>query len=147
MKIFISNSILQFKTRFIPRGCIILPITSFITGGMNTTLVNLKLLNPTEIICETEEILKVIFPYYKEIPMSVINYSDGIEYCGSLIKNKMNYAVISAYFLLFLYGIILDNFILSIFLIIIQLTIYFAVVIWFSDREEWELGAKRMMHC
>ena len=147
MKIFISNSILQFKTRFIPRGCIILPMTSLITGGLNTIIKNLKLLTPTEIICETDEIFKIILPYFKEIPISVMNYSDGIEYCGSSIKNKMNYAVISSYFLLFLYGIILDNLILSIFLIIIQLTSYFAIIIWFSDREKWEFGAKRIAHC
>jgi|688.fasta_scaffold480392_3 hypothetical protein len=146
MKIFISNSILQFKTRFIPKDVIILPMTSILTGGLNTTIINLKLLKPTEIICETDEILKIIFPYFKEIPISVINYSDGVEYCGSLIKNKMNYAVISAYFLLFLYGIILDNFIVSIFLIIINLTVFFAVIIWFSDREEWESGSKRIIH-
>jgi hypothetical protein len=141
MKIFISNSILQFKTRFIPRECIIIPINNF------STIVNLKNLNPTEIICETDEILKIILPYNKEIPSYVLNYSDGIEYCGSLIKNKMNYAVISSYFLLFLYGIILDNLILSIFLIIIQLIVFFTVIIWFSDREEWESGAKRIIHC
>ena len=146
MKIFISNTILQFKTRFIPKDVIILPITSILTGGLNTTIINLKLLKPTEIICETDEILKIIFPYFKEIPISVINYSDGVEYCGSLIKNKMNYAVISGYFILFLYSIILDNFILSIFLTIIYLIIFFVVILWYSDREEWELGTKRIIH-
>jgi hypothetical protein len=140
MKIFISNSILQFKTRFIPRGCVILPMTSPI-------IEILKSLKPTEIICETDEILRIISQYFRDIPISVMKYSDGVEYCGSLIKNKMNYAVISSYFLLFLYGIILDNLILSIFLIIIQLTINFAVIIWFLDREKWESGAKRIAHC
>ena len=52
-----------------------------------------------------------------------MNYSDGIEYCGSLIKNKMNYTVISVYFLLILYGIILDNFIQAFFLTLIYLII------------------------
>jgi len=146
MKIFISNSILQFKTRFIPRGCIILPMPSIITGGINITVSKLKILNPSEIICETDQILKIISPYFQEIPLSVVNYSDGIEYCGSQIKNKMNYAVISAYFILFLYSIILDNFILSIFLTIIYLIVFFTVIIWYSDREEWEFGAKRMIH-
>jgi hypothetical protein len=146
MKIFISNSILQFKTRFIPRNCIILPMPSSITGGINITVSNLKILNPSEIICETEQILKIISPYFKKIPLSVVNYSDGIEYCGSLIKNKMNYAVISGYFILFLYSIILDNFILSIFLTIIYLIVFFVVILWYSDREEWELGTKRIIH-
>lgn len=147
MKIFISNSILQFKTRFIPRGCIILPMPSSISGGIHITIANLKLLNPTEIICETEQILKIILPYFKEIPLSILNYSNGIEYCGNLIKNKMNYAVICSYIILFLYGIILDNFILSIFLTIIQLIIFFIIIIWFSDREEWQSGSTRIMHC
>jgi hypothetical protein len=146
MKIFISNSILKFKTRFIPRDHIILPMPSPITGGINITVANIKLLNPSQITCETNEILKMITPYLKDIPVSVIKYSDGIEYCGSLIKNKMNYAVISGYFILFLYSIILDNFILSIFLTIIYLIIFFVVILWYSDREEWELGTKRIIH-
>ena len=140
MKIFISNSILQFKTRFIPRGCVILPMTSPI-------IEILKSLKPTEIICETDEILRVISQYFRNIPISVMKYSDGVEYCGSLIKNKMNYSVITVYFLLILYGIILDNFIQAFFLALICLAIFFAVILWFSDREKWELGAKRLIYC
>ena len=103
MKIFISNSILQFKTRFIPGDCVILPMPSYIVGGLNTTVANLKLLNPNKIICETDEILRLISPYITEIPISVMTNSDGIEYCGSPIKNKMNYAVITAYFIIYIY--------------------------------------------
>jgi hypothetical protein len=145
MKIFISNSILQFKTRFIPGGCIILPMPSFITGGINTTVVKLKSLKPSEIICENERIFEVISPYFKGIPV-VMDYSDGIEYHGSPIKNKMNYMVISGYFVLFIYAVILDNFIQSFFLTMIYLIIFFAVILWFSDREEWQAGGKRIMH-
>ena len=146
MKIFISSSILQFKTRFIPGECLILPMSSFIPAGVNITVANLKLLKPSEIICENNGILRVILPYFKGIPVSVMKYSNGIEYCGSPVKNKMNYAIISAYFVLFLYGLILDNFILSIFLGIIHLTVFMAVILWFSDREQWEMGSKRIMH-
>ena len=147
MKIFISNSILQFKTRFIPGGCIILPMPSFIAGGINTTVANLKLLKPREIICENDDIFRVISPYFKGIPV-IMDYSesDGIEYCGSPIKNKMNYAVISAYFILFIYSFILDNFIQAFFLTMIYLIIFFAVILWYSDREEWEVSGKRIIH-
>ena len=74
MKIFISSSILQFKTRFIPGGCLILPMPSFITGGINTTVVKLKSLKPSEIICENERIFEVISPYFKGIPV-IMDYS------------------------------------------------------------------------
>jgi hypothetical protein len=146
MKIFISSSILQFKTRFIPRGCVILPMSNFLAASKNTTVANLKLINPSEIICETEGIFRVIAPYFENISVVVMDYSDGIEYCGSPIKNKMNYAVISAYFVIIFYGIILDNFILGIFLGIIYITIFLGVILWFSDREEWKTGGKRIVH-
>jgi len=146
MKIFISNSILQFKTRIIPGGCIILPCPSFLVGGINITVAKLKLLKPSEIICENDKIFKEILPYFKDIPVVVMKYSDGIEYCGSPIKKKMNYAVISAYFILFIYALILDNFFQAFFLIIIFLMIFFAVILWVSDREEWESGGKRITH-
>ena len=146
MKIFISNSILQFKTRFIPGECAILPMPSFITGGINSTVANLKWLNPSKIICENNEILKVISRHFKEIPVVILDYSNGIEYCGSTIKNKMNYAVITAYFVLFIYALILNNFIRSIFLVIIQLTIFLAIILWFSDREEWEINSKKIIY-
>jgi hypothetical protein len=142
MKIFISNSIFQFKTRFIPWECVILPMR-----GINITIANLRWLNPSEIICENHAIFKVISPYFREIPVSILVFSNGTEYCGSPIKNKMNYAVITAYFILFIYTIILDNFTLSIFLVIINITIFLGVILWFSDREEWEAGAKRIIHC
>lgn len=146
MKIFISNSIFQFKTRFIPGGCIILPCPSFITGGINITVAKLKSLKPSEIICENDRIFKEISSYFEDIPVVVMKYSDGIEYCGSPIKKKMDYAVISAYFILFIYAFILDNFIQALFLTKIFLMIFFAVILWFSDREEWESGGKRIMH-
>jgi hypothetical protein len=142
MKIFISNSILQFKTRFIPWESVILPMR-----GINVTITNLRLLNPSEIICENEEIFKIISPYFKEIPVSILKYSNGAEYCGNPIKNKMNYAVVTAYFVLFIYALILDNFILSIFLAIINITIFLGVILWFSDRDEWENGSKKIIHC
>jgi hypothetical protein len=143
MKIFISSSISQFKTRFIPRGCAILPMPNF---NKNTTIANLKLLNPSEIICETAGILRIIAPYFKNIPVDVIKYDDGIEYCGSPVKNKMNYVVISAYFVLFIYAIVLDNFIQAIFLALIYITVFLGVILWHSDREEWEAGGKRIAH-
>ena len=146
MKIFISSSILQFKTRFIPRGCAILPMPGSITSGINTTVANLKWLNPSEIICETDGIFRVIAPYFRDIPVVLIDYSDGVEYCGSPIKNKMNYAVISAYFVLFIYAVILDNFIQAIFLAVIYITVFLGVILWYSDREEWETGGKRIAH-
>ena len=146
MKIFISSSILQFKTRFIPRECVILPMSNFIAASKNTTVVNLKLINPSEIICENEKIFRVIAPYFENIPVIVMDYSDGIEYCGGPIKNKMNYAIISAYFVIIFYGIILDNFILGIFLGIIYITIFLGVILWFSDLEEWEAKGKRIVH-
>jgi hypothetical protein len=64
MKIFISNSILQFKTRFIPGGCIIFPMPSFIAGGINTTVANLRLLKPCEIICENDDIFPGNIPVF-----------------------------------------------------------------------------------
>jgi hypothetical protein len=146
MKIFISSSILQFKTRFIPSGCVILPMSNFIAASKNTTVANLKWLNPSEIICENERIFRVIVPYFENIPVVVMDYSDGIEYCGSPIKNKMNYAVISAYFVIIFYAIILDNFFLGIFLGIIYITVFLGVILWFSDREEWKTGGKRIVH-
>lgn len=146
MKIFISSSILQFKTRFIPRGCVILPMSNFIAASKNTTVANLKLINPSEIICENEEIFRVIAPYFENISVVVMDYSDGIEYCGSPVKNKMNYAVISAYFVIIFYGIILDNFILGIFLGLIYIIIFLGVILWFSDWEEWEAKGKRIVH-
>jgi hypothetical protein len=142
MKIFISNSIFQFKTRFIPGECVILPMRE-----INITIANLRWLNPSEIICENNAIFKVISPYFRKIPVSILVFSNGVEYCGSPIKNKMNYAVITAYFILFIYTLILDNFILSIFLVIINITIFLGVILWFSDREEWEVGSKRIIHC
>jgi hypothetical protein len=75
-----------------------------------------------------------------------MKYSNGIEYCGSPIKNKMNYAIISSYFVLFIYSVILDNFILSIFLLMINLIVFIAVVLWFSDREQWEAESNRIVH-
>lgn len=146
MKIFISSSILQFKTRFIPRGCAILPMQGSITGGANTVIANLKWLNPSEIICETDGIFRIISPYFKNIPVVLIDYSDGVEYCGSPVKNKMNYAVISAYFILFIYTFILDNFIQAIFLVMIYITVFLGVILWYSDQEEWEAGGKRIAH-
>ncbi len=143
MKIFISSSISQFKTRFIPRGCAILPMPNFTT---NATITNLKWLNPSEIICETDGILRIIAPYFKNIPVGMIKYGDGIEYCGSPVKNKMNYAVISAYFVLFMYAIVLDNFIQAIFLAMIYITVFLGVILWQSDHEEWEAGGKRIAH-
>jgi len=146
MKIFISSSILQFKTRFIPRGCVILPMSNFLAASKNTTVANLKLINPSEIICENDGIFRVIAPYFENIPVVVMDYSDGIKYCGSPIKNKINYAVISAYFVLFINAIILDNFILGIFLGIIYIIVFLGVILWFSDREEWEAGGKRIVY-
>jgi hypothetical protein len=146
MKIFISSSILHFKTRFIPRGCVILPMPGSITSGANTVIANLKWLNPSEIICENNSILRVISTFFKEIPVSVMKYSDGIEYCGSPVKNKMNYVVISAYFVLFIYALILDNFIQAIFLAVIYITVFLGVILWYSDREEWEAGSKRIVY-
>jgi hypothetical protein len=146
MKIFISSSILQFKTRFIPRGCVILPMSNFTAISTNTTVANIKLINPSEIICETEGIFQVISPYFKNIPVGIMKYSNGVEYCGSSVKNKMNYAIISAYFVIFFNGVILDNFILAIFLGIIYIIVFLGVIIWFSDREEWEAGGKRISH-
>jgi hypothetical protein len=144
MKIFISNSILQFKTRFIPGDCVILPMQKF--GGVNKIIINIRWIKPTEIICENDEILREILPYCKDIPVSVMTYSNGIEYSGSPIKNKMNYAIISFYFILFINSVILDNFILSIFLGIIYLTVFFSIILWFSDREKWEAESKRIMY-
>ena len=146
MKIFISSSILQFKTRFIPRGCAILPLSSSITGGANAAIANLKWLNPSEIICETDGIFRVIAPYFRNIPVVLMDYSDGVEYCGSPVKNKMNYAVISAYFILFIYTFILDNFIQAIFSVMIYITVFLGVILWYSDQEEWEAGGKRIAH-
>ena len=146
MKIFISSSILQFKTRFIPRECAIFPMSNFIAINKNTTVANLKLINPSEIICENEEIFRIIAPYFNDIPVVVMDYLDGVEYCGSPIKNKMDYMVISAYFVIFFYVVILDNFILGIFLGIIYIIIFLAVILWFSDQEEWEAKGKRIVH-
>jgi len=146
MKIFISSSILQFKTRFIPRECAILPMSNFIAISKNTTVANLKLINPSEIICENEGIFRVIAPYFNDIPVVVMDYLDGVEYCGSPIKNKIDYTVISAYFVIFFYAVILDNFILGIFLGIIYIIIFLAVILWFSDQEEWEAKGKRIVH-
>ena len=145
MKIFISSSILQFKTRFIPGGCLILPMPSFIGANINTIVAKLKLIKHCEIICENQRIFKAISPYFKENSV-IMDYSNGIEYCGSPIKNKMNYAVISAYFCLFIYALVLDNFIQAFFLTLIYLIIFFAVILWFSDREEWQFGSKRIIH-
>lgn len=142
MKIFISSSISKFKTRFIPRECTILPMP----GWANSTISNLKWLNPSEIICETNDIFRVISPYFKNIPVVIMNYSDGIEYCGNPIKIKMNYAIISAYFVLFIYAIVLNNLIQAIFLMIIYITVFLGVILWHSDREEWEIGGKRISH-
>jgi hypothetical protein len=103
-------------------------------------------LNPSEIICENDGIFRVISPYFKNIPVGIIKYSDGIEYCGSPVKNKMNYAVITAYFLLFIYTIVLDNFIQAIFLAMIYITVFLGVILWQSDCEEWEAGGKRIAH-
>jgi membrane associated rhomboid family serine protease len=75
-----------------------------------------------------------------------MNYSDGVEYCGSPVKNKMNYAVISAYFVLFIFAVILDNFIQAIFLVVIYITVFLGVILWYSDREKWETGGKRIAH-
>jgi hypothetical protein len=75
-----------------------------------------------------------------------MDYSDGVEYCGSSIKNKMNYVVISAYFVLFIYAIVLDNFIQAIFLAVIYITVFLGVILWYSDREEWETSGKRIAH-
>ena len=146
MKIFISSSILQFKTRFIPRECVILPMQGSITGGVNATIANLKYLNPSVIICETEGIFRVISPYFKAGSVVVMDYSDGVEYCGSPVKNKMNYVVISAYFILLIYAVILDNFIQAIFLVVIYITIFLGVILWYSDREKWEVGGKRLVY-
>jgi hypothetical protein len=146
MKIFISSSILQFKTRFIPRGCAILPMPKGITGGSNITIANLKWLNPSEIICETDEILRIIAPYFRNIPVNILNYSDGIEYCGSPIKNKMNYVIITSYLVLFIYAIILNNFIQAIFLEIIYITVFLGVILWYADREKWEINSKRIIY-
>jgi len=146
MKIFISSSILQFKTRFIPRGCAILPMSNFTATSANTVISNLKWLNPSEIICETEGIFRVIAPYFKNIPVVMMKYCDGVEYCGSRVKNKMNYVIISAYLVILFYGIILDNFILAIFLGVIYITVFLGVILWLSDREEWEAGGKRVAH-
>jgi hypothetical protein len=146
MKIFISSSILQFKTRFIPRGCAILPMSNFTATSANTVVSNLKWLNPSEIICETEGIFRVIAPYFKNIPVVMMKYCDGVEYCGSRVKNKMNYVIISAYLVILFYGIILDNFILAIFLGVIYITVFLGVILWLSDREEWEAGGKRVAH-
>jgi len=146
MKIFISSSILQFKTRFIPRGCVILPMSGTITGGANTVIANLKWLNPSEIVCETEGIFRIISPYFRDIPVVMMKYCDGVEYCGSRVKNKMNYVIISAYFVILFHGVILDNFILAIFLGVIYITVFLGVILWFSDREEWEAGGKRLIH-
>ena len=146
MKIFISSSILQFKTRFIPRGCAILPMSNFTATSANTVVSNLKWLNPSEIICETEGIFRVIAPYFKNIPVVMMKYCDGVEYCGSRVKNKMNYVIISAYLVILFYGIILDNFILAIFLGVIYITVFLGVILWLSDREEWETGGKRVAH-
>lgn len=146
MKIFISNSILQFKTRFIPGGCVILPMSNFIPAAVNTTVANLKLLNPSQVICENDRIFRVISPYFKKGSVIVLEYGDGVEYCGSPLKNKMNYCVISAYFVLFIYAVVLDNFIQAIFLSLIFITIFFAILLWFSDREEWELGGKKLAY-
>lgn len=142
MKIFISNSILKFKTRFIPDGCLILPMPNFISGGINITIANLKWIKPSEIICENDKIMKAISPHFKNIPVFILDYSNGIEYSGSQIKKNMNYAVISAYFLLFIYSIILDNFILSVILGLIYIIIFLVVVLWFSDKEEWENNSR-----
>lgn len=146
MKIFISNSILQFKTRFIPDGCLILPMPNFISGGINITIAKLNLIKPTEIICETQDIMNILSPYFKEIPVYVMKYSNGIEYCGNPIKDKMNFIVISTYFVLILYGVILDNFLLAIFLLLINIIINLAVILWFSDKEKWEVGSKKIVH-
>jgi hypothetical protein len=124
---------------------LILPISNFIALGINTTVDNLKLLKPTKIICENDEIFRIISPYFKEETV-VMNYSDGVEYCGSPIKNKINYAFISAYFLLIIYSLILDNFILAFFLTLIFLLVFSGIILWFSEREEWEAGGKRIIH-
>lgn len=144
MKIFISNSILQFKSRFIPGDCVILPIPKF--GGVNKTIVNIRCIKPTEIICETKEILRVISPYFNEIPVSLISYSNGIEYCPNLFKQNAKYIILSSYFSLFVYSLILDNFILSIFLLIIHLSVFIVIVLWYSDSEKWNIDFQKIVH-
>ena len=121
-------------------------MSNFIAAGVNTTVAYLKLIKPSKIICENDGIFRVISPYFNEGLVVNMKYSDGIEYCGSPIKNKMNYAVISAYFLLFIYALILDNFIQAFFLTLIFLTIFSGIILWFSDIEEWEAVGKRIMH-
>lgn len=144
MKIFISNSILQFNTRFIPGGCVILPMPKF--GGINSTIVNLRWLKPTEIICETKEIMKAISPYCKNIPISLMNYSNGVEYCPSFYNNNIKYIIITSYFVIFIYSLILDNFIQSIFLSMIYMTVFIIILLWYSEREQWEDNCRKIVH-
>jgi len=144
MKIFISNSIIQFKTRFIPGDCVILPMLKF--GGVNKIIINIRWIKPTEIICETKEILKAISPYCKNIPISVMTYSNGVEYCPNLYNQNIKYIIISSYFTIFLYSLIIDHFILSIFLLIIHLSIFIVIVLWYSDSEKWNIDFQKIVH-
>ena len=147
MKIFISNTIFQFKTRFIPEGCVILPMTRF--GGINIIIANIRWLQPlqpTEIICETKEIIKAISPHFKNIPISLMSYSNGVEYCPNFYNNNIKYIIITSYFALFIYSLILDNLIQSMFLSLIHMTIFIIILLWYSDSEKWENNSKKVVH-
>lgn len=145
MKIFVSNTILNFKTYFIPYDCIIFPFQKF---KINQMIKNINSLNPSSILCENKEIYNILIRYFnkKSIYICDCNNSEGVQYIPNLFKQNIIFIIISSTITLFIYYLFISNFSSSFLIIIINFALFLIILLSYSDLMQWNNTSKKIIY-
>jgi len=90
MIIFASNSILNFKTKIIPKDSIIIPIEKYKLKNAISTITQIK---PCKIICENEKIRELLNPHFNNLEL--LNNQPSHIYINNQIPQNLFYIIIS----------------------------------------------------
>ena len=133
MIIFISNSIINFQTRNIPKGTIIIPFEKF---HLKKLLSTLSLIKPSNIICETPHILNLIQPHFSNC--EILQNQPCYSYINNQIPQNIFYISISL-ILSILFTLLINKNILNTILVLIFFTTSFiSMVFCYSETTRWE---------
>lgn len=145
MKIFVSNTILNFKTYFIPYDCIILSFQKF---KINQIIKNINSLNPSSILCENKEVYNILKPYFKKKSIYICNCdnSDGVQYIPNLFKQNIIFIITSSTITLFIYYLFISNFTPSFLIIIINFSLFLIILLSYSDLIQWNNTSKQIIY-
>ena len=133
MIIFISSSILNFKTRNIPKDTIIIPFEKFHLKKIISTI---SLIKPSKIICETPQTLKLILPHFPNC--EILQNQPCHSYINNQIPQNIFYISFSLVLSILFTLLINKNILNTILVLVFFTTSFISMVFCYSDTTRWD---------